>query len=204
MSSAESSHSSWHLVSLDKNSCLNLQQILEVFSAPISEEQAWAVLYQVFPTVILKGDIYYLSQVLRCFYNLLRSFQGDFYTIRSPQDILIECDGSVHDETFCGGSEGRRAGRLESAVVADIGMTIYDCLDFRLDREEQRTLSERLEQIIDRMVSAEEEEEAEDEGLGEEEVVVRRSGIIEEILEKCREHLERPSQAETHYRAVCR
>ena len=60
MSSAESSHSTWHLVSLDKNSCLNLQQILEVFLAPISEEQAWAVLYQVFPTVILKGDIYYL------------------------------------------------------------------------------------------------------------------------------------------------
>ena len=96
--------------------------------------------------------------------------------------------------------------RVENVVVADIGMTIYDCLDFRLGKEEQRTLSERLEQIIDRMVSAEEEEEedAEDEGLGEEEVVVRRSGIIEEILEKCREHLERPSQAETHYRAVCR
>ena len=96
--------------------------------------------------------------------------------------------------------------RLENVVVADIGMAIYDCLDFRLGKEEQRTLSERLEQIIDRMVSAEEEEEedAEDEGLGEEEVVVRRSGIIEEILEKCREHLERPCQAETHYRAVCR
>ena len=143
---------------------------------------------------------------MRSFYNLLRTFQGDIYTIRSPKDILIECDGSVHDETFCGGEEGRRVARVENVVVADIGMTIYDCLDFRLGEEEQRTLSERLEQIIDRMVSAEEEEDedAEDEGLGEEEVVVRRSGIIEEILEKCREHLERPSQAETHYRAVCR
>ena len=143
--------------------------------------------------------------MLRCFYNLLTSFQGDIYTVRSPKDILIECDGSVHDETFCGVEEGRRVARVENVVVADIGMTIYDCLDFRLGEEEQRTLSERLEQIIDRMVSAEEEEDdAEDEGLGEEEVVVRRSGIIEEILEKCREHLERPSQAETHYRAVCR
>ena len=137
---------------------------------------------------------------------MLRSFQGDIYTIRSPKDILVECDGSVHEETFCVGEEGRRVARVENVVVADIGMTIYDCLDFRLGKEEQRTLSERLEQIIDRMVSAEDEEEedAEDEGLGEEEVVVRRSGIIEEILEKCREHLERPSQAETHYRAVCR
>ena len=92
----------------------------------------------------------------------MTSFQGDIYTVRSPKDILIECDGSVHDETFWGGEEGRRVARVENVVVADIGMTIYDCLDFRLDREEQRTLSERLEQIIDRMVSAEEEEDEED------------------------------------------
>ena len=52
MSYAETSESAWHSVALDKNSCLNLQQILEVFSAPISEEQAWAVLYQVFSTLI--------------------------------------------------------------------------------------------------------------------------------------------------------
>ena len=94
--------------------------------------------------------------------------------------------------------------RLENVGLADIGMAIYDCLDYGVRPEEQRTLSERLENIIDRLVSAEaEEEEEEDEGLGEE-GAVRRSGLVEDILEKCREHLELPSQAENHYKAVCR
>ena len=93
--------------------------------------------------------------------------------------------------------------RLESVGLADIGMAIYDCLDYGVRPEEQRTLSERLEQIIDRLVSAEAEEEEEDEGLGEE-GAVKRSGLVEDILERCREHLELPSQAETHYKAVCR
>ena len=136
-------------------------------------------------------------------YNLLRCFPGEIYTIRSPRDILIHSDGSVHDETFCKAWPGRRVMRLENVGVADIGMAIYDCLDYGVGQEEQRTLCERLEQIIDMMVSAETEEEEADEGLGEE-VGVRRSGVIEDVLEKCREHLDVPSQAETHYKAVCR
>ena len=40
---------SWHSATLDTNSCVNLQQVLDVFSAAVSEEQAWAVLYQVSP-----------------------------------------------------------------------------------------------------------------------------------------------------------
>ena len=142
-------------------------------------------------------------KVLRCLYNLLRSSQGDLYTVRSPADILIHSDGSVDDLTFCKVFPGRRAVKLENVVVADIGMAIYDCLDYGVGRDEQRTLGEKLEQIIDMMVSAETEEDEADEGLGDE-VGVRRSGIIEDILEKCREHVEVPSQAETHYRAVCR
>ena len=92
-------------------------------------------------------------------YNLLRCFHGEIYTIRSPRDILIHSDGSVHDETFCKAWPGRRVMRLENVGVADIGMAIYDCLDYGVGQEEQRTLCERLEQIIDMMVSAETEEE---------------------------------------------
>ena len=37
----------WHSCSLDTNNCLDLQQILAVFSAPITEEHAWALVHQV-------------------------------------------------------------------------------------------------------------------------------------------------------------
>ena len=38
---------SWYSVTLDTNECLNLDQILKVFSSAITEEHAWSVIYQV-------------------------------------------------------------------------------------------------------------------------------------------------------------
>ena len=38
---------SWYSAHLDSEQCLNLDQVLQVFSAPITEEHAWAVIYQV-------------------------------------------------------------------------------------------------------------------------------------------------------------
>ena len=43
----EGGRHSWRGCSLDDNKCLTLQQILRSFTAPISEEHAWAVIYQV-------------------------------------------------------------------------------------------------------------------------------------------------------------
>ena len=37
----------WYSAQLDQENCLDLDQILRVFSAPITEEHAWAVIYQV-------------------------------------------------------------------------------------------------------------------------------------------------------------
>ena len=37
----------WRGCHLDREECLTLEQILQSFSAPISEEHAWAVIHQV-------------------------------------------------------------------------------------------------------------------------------------------------------------
>ena len=37
----------WSACALDKQGCLSLEQILKSFSAPISEEHAWAIIHQV-------------------------------------------------------------------------------------------------------------------------------------------------------------
>ena len=44
---SSSLNSSWQAVILDDNGCLSLDKILRVFSAPITEEHAWAILHQV-------------------------------------------------------------------------------------------------------------------------------------------------------------
>ena len=45
----------WRSLQLDDNECLGLGQVLKVFSAPITEEHAWAVLYQV--TFSIQSDL---------------------------------------------------------------------------------------------------------------------------------------------------
>ena len=45
--SLSSQSKAWRSLKLDNNECLSLGQVLKVFSAPITEEHAWAVLYQV-------------------------------------------------------------------------------------------------------------------------------------------------------------
>ena len=88
------------------------------------------------------------------------------YTIASPADIVLHKDGEVHQNTFALKKPARKMIKSENVAVADIGVAIYDSLDFGVAEDEQRTLSEEVEQVIDRMVSA--DEDAEDEGLGEE------------------------------------
>ena len=58
--------------------------------------------------------------------------------------------------------------KSENEVVADVGMVIYAALDFGVAEDEQRVLSEELESIINLMVSSDDEDEVQDEGLGDE------------------------------------
>ena len=47
MTLPSSLNSSWQAVVLDDKGCLSLDKILQVFSAPITEVHAWAILHQV-------------------------------------------------------------------------------------------------------------------------------------------------------------
>ena len=126
------------------------------------------------------------------------------YTIASPADIVLHKDGGVHENTFALKKPSRKRIKSENVAVADIGVAIYDSLDFGVAEDEQRTLSEELEQVIDRMVSADDDaEDAEDEGLGEE-CDAARSVLVMEIMDRCRVHLALVEDADTYFKGVCR
>ena len=83
-----------------------------------------------------------------------------------------------------------------------MGTAIYDALDYSLDNDEQRELSDSLENLIDKMTSADDEH---DEGIDDdEETMIRQSGQCSMVLDLCRHHLATQSEAECHYKAVCR
>ena len=89
----------------------------------------------------------------------------------------------------------------ENTAVADLGVVIYDALDYSLPEDEQRILSPELEEIIDKMTSADDKEE--DEGIVDE-VFLKKTGICSSILELCRLHLAVKREADSHYKSVCR
>ena len=94
--------------------------------------------------------------------------------------------------------------RSESLAIADLGAAIYDALDYSVPEDSQRTLSTSLENLIDQMTSADEDEdEGDDEGI-DDVYEVKQTGLCSLILDQCRHHLAAQSEAESHYRAVCR
>ena len=149
-------------------------------------------------------------QTLSCLNDLLDKHQNQdhdtLFTISHPQDIIIHSDGDVHVETFKQRGDERKTITSENVAVADVGVAIYDALDYGVSQEEQRTLSEELEDVIDKMISSDSDddvEEGEDEGLGDEEDIAR-SGLLKEVLDKCKKHLAVPSDADSHFQGVCR
>ena len=127
----------------------------------------------------------------------------DYYTVVTARDILIHTDGSVHGATFSKKRNQRRLLMSEDTAVDGIGEAIYNALDYSLSEDQQRTLSPDLEELIDKMISADEEEEGDDEGIGDE-VGVKKTGLCGQILELCRLHLAVKKEAESHYKSVCR
>ena len=78
--------------------------------------------------------------------------------------------------------------KSESLAIADLGAAIYDALDYSLDTDEQRTISGSLENLIEKMTSADEDEEdinEDDEGI-DDDGMVKLSGQCSMVLNLCR------------------
>ena len=76
----------WESVSLNEDSCLNLEQIVQVFSAPITEEHAWAVVYEMVKTL----DV--------CLSN--PGIFSRLFLATSLDHVLLHQDGHVHETTY--------------------------------------------------------------------------------------------------------
>merc|ERR1711915_969379 len=100
----------WYSAQLDTRNCLNLGQILRVFSAPITEEHAWAVTFQ----------------CLSCLMKRLQNEDAICYSVETANDIFIHTSGSIHEDTFSHKQQERKVITAENAAVADCGAAIYD------------------------------------------------------------------------------
>lgn len=207
----------WRGCSLDNEGCLSLQQILHSFSAPISEEHAWAVIHQ----------------ALQCLSKLLDDLARSdtiAHVVSSTQHILINNEGKVHRNTFLSSKHSQRQKIVsENKTVAELGVVIFNALDFGLKEDEERQLSPALENMIDLMTSSDESDDlsgsydTDDEGIEDDHDesqnhneednknqhrdpggTVMKSGTCDSLIQLCRHHLALPTEADAHFRAVCR
>ena len=147
---------------------ISLQDVVTVIGN-IKEEHAWAILYQ---------GITKLRQLS----------SGPCYLLGGLQDLLLTADGTIHVESFTTNRRGKQRTPMNSFFtgIAELGVVVFDALEWQVPEGYCRKLSAELEMLVDMMVSADDQEQ-EDEGIsiGEEEMF---SSLCRKISQACTKH----------------
>uniref|UniRef100_A0A8C9T8Z2 Spire-type actin nucleation factor 1a n=1 Tax=Scleropages formosus TaxID=113540 RepID=A0A8C9T8Z2_SCLFO len=183
---------------------LSLEEILTLYGQPINEEQAWAVCYQC--CRFLAEEQRRRSPVVSAALEHPRRVEG-------PADVSIQKDGTVRLQ-HRGAPECITPPEAEIWVIESLGIMVYKALDYGLKENEERELSPPLERLIDSMTNIAEGEgdacpdegyEAAEEDESEEDLTgVSSVRGFRDVLKLCTAHLPSPSDAPSHYQAVCR
>uniref|UniRef100_A0A336LV46 CSON005471 protein n=1 Tax=Culicoides sonorensis TaxID=179676 RepID=A0A336LV46_CULSO len=139
-----------HAKCADKNICVTLDSVLKSFNTAISEEQAWAILYQ---TIKIYHE--YLNKpefVGNRFQNLLIPIEA--------HHVNLHKDGTVHFN-FENEDIRKCAVSTQKKILLKIGVIIYAALDYNLGADEEPLMSGELEQVINFMTT----DDADDEGI---------------------------------------
>uniref|UniRef100_A0A2M4CRA3 Putative kinase non-catalytic c-lobe domain protein n=1 Tax=Anopheles darlingi TaxID=43151 RepID=A0A2M4CRA3_ANODA len=129
------------------NCSVSLEEILQTFNAPISEDQAWALIYQ----------------AARMFHARLQEAGCSLRDLRlplHPKQLHIQKDGSCFvtakaDKELCVPSTQKK-------ILLKLGIVVYQALDYNLPPGEDCHISHDLEGLIDFMTS---EDNNDDEGI---------------------------------------
>ncbi|GAB0100143.1 Protein spire [Sergentomyia squamirostris] len=205
----------------DVDGCVSLQDILKSFNAPISEEQAWALIYRFVNSY--KDSLFHKDKT------------KDFRVPLSPENFRIHRDGTVHVQ-FCGEAvmivisfnnfsfllvvcesiffivfcnniitpAHALYGSMKK-VLQRIGYTVYEALDYNFSADEECVISPELDQLINVMTY----EDVDDEGIerdSEDAVDGEKftdTKEMDNVLELCSKRVS-PSFPNDHYKAVCR
>ncbi|XP_051515771.1 protein spire homolog 1 [Myxocyprinus asiaticus] len=159
---------------------MSLSEILQVQDQPVSEEQAWALCYQL------------------CSILSLHSSEKQWKTVVIPaaDGVLFSRDGSISLRVINNTKFGKSfVIETEEQAVEFVGRFVYSCLDWGLETQVERELNEMLEILVCQMTKV---------NLG------HTAGhcfqticSLSHVIQVCKERLYDPSQAAQHYKSVC-
>ncbi|NXU63461.1 SPIR1 protein, partial [Horornis vulcanius] len=156
---------------------VSLADLLRCFEHPISEEQAWAICFQ-------------------CCRKIEQLVQGLCHSvfIKGSGSIFIHADGTASFKVYH--KSGKSIGcqgiqQSEDKLLECLGVVIYEALDWGIDSQVERELSDPLEKLLCLMLKLDDK-------------TTKPPVTLLDVIKACEEHLSRPSEATSHYEMTCR
>ncbi|NXJ34480.1 SPIR1 protein, partial [Ciconia maguari] len=159
---------------------VSLAEILRCFEHPISEEQAWAVCFQC------------CRKMEQFAQGLCPSLHSVF--IKGPGSIFIHGDGTASFKVYHKSGKSIDVGSIqqsEDKLLEYLGVVIYEALDWGIDSQVERELSDPLEKLLCLMLKLDDE-------------AMKPAVTLRDVVQACEDHLSRPSEAPSHYEMTCR
>ncbi|XP_025968202.2 protein spire homolog 1-like [Dromaius novaehollandiae] len=110
--------------------------------------------------------------------------------IKGPGSIFIHADGAASFKVYQKSDVGNTQ-QLEDKLLEYLGVVIYEALDWGIDSQLERELSEPLEKLLSLMLKLDNE-------------AMKLAVTLQDVIKVCEEHLSRPSEAASHYKVTCR
>ena len=88
--------------------------------------------------------------------------------------------------------------------MSGIGLVIFTALDYGCGEDQERVLSTDLESLLDLLASEDNSREEDDEGIEHDQDILVRTELCKRVMSVCSNHLAIESEAQTHFKAVCR
>ncbi|NXM38778.1 SPIR1 protein, partial [Gymnorhina tibicen] len=159
---------------------VSLAELLRCFEHPISEEQAWALCFQ------CCRKIEQLAQ------GLCPPLHSLF--IKGSGSIFIHADGTASFKVYHKSGKSIDVGSVqqsEDKLLEYLGVVIYEALDWGIDSQMERELSNPLEKLLCLMLKLDDE-------------AMKPPVTLQDVIKACEEHLSRPSEATSHYEMTCK
>ncbi|NWJ10012.1 SPIR1 protein, partial [Crypturellus undulatus] len=154
---------------------VSLAELLWCLEHALSEEQAWALCFQCCCRMRQLGPS--LHAVV----------------IKGSGSVFLHADGTasfkVHQKSA--GSYVGNTQQLEEKLLEYLGVVIYEALDWGIDSQVERELSEPLEKLLSLMLKLDNE-------------AMKLVVTLQDVIKICEDRLPRPSEAASHYKGTCR
>ncbi|XP_058681535.1 protein spire homolog 1-like [Ammospiza caudacuta] len=153
---------------------VSVAELLRCFEHPLSEEQAWAICFQ----------------CCRKIEQLAHSLPLRSVYVKGSESIFIHADGTASFQVYHKSDFGSIQ-QSEDKLLEYLGGVIYEALDWGIDSQMERELSDPLEQLLCLMLKLDDRP-------------TEPPVTLQDVIKACEEHFSTPSEATSYYEMTCK